>query len=225
MLPASTNKTLTAGPPCSPWTATPASPRRSSRPTRTASPGWWCSSAAATRCSRRPRPARRPGTGGGADQRPGRPGAPERHHRDPRAGGQFAVLRPGLRARLGSRRHLRRGHRPDQAVMVDAGRTQPTTDESRRSTTPALDAGRALAGHCGSIRRPSASPRVRRPGSSWLPVRSAPLIERLRQMMLASDNVMAETIGRGGQGHRTAAELRRCRRRRHRQAGLVRVDA
>ena len=57
---------------------------------------------------------------------------------------------------------------PIQAVMVDAGRTQPTTDESRRSTTPALDAGRALAGHCGSIRRPSASPRVRRPGSSWL---------------------------------------------------------
>ena len=34
---------------------------------------------------------------------------------------------------------------PMQAVMLDAGRIQPTTDESRRSTTPALDAGRALA--------------------------------------------------------------------------------
>lgn len=34
---------------------------------------------------------------------------------------------------------------PIQSVMVDAGRIQPTTVESRRSTTPALDAGRALA--------------------------------------------------------------------------------
>ena len=34
---------------------------------------------------------------------------------------------------------------PIESVMLDAGRIQPATDESRRSVTPALDAGRALA--------------------------------------------------------------------------------
>ena len=34
---------------------------------------------------------------------------------------------------------------PMEAVMLDGGRTQPVSVESRRSTTPALDAGRALA--------------------------------------------------------------------------------
>ena len=34
---------------------------------------------------------------------------------------------------------------PIESVMIDAGRIQPTTVDSRRSRTPALDAGRALA--------------------------------------------------------------------------------
>ena len=34
---------------------------------------------------------------------------------------------------------------PMEAVMLDGGRTQPVSVESRRSNTPALDAGRALA--------------------------------------------------------------------------------
>ena len=34
---------------------------------------------------------------------------------------------------------------PIESVMLDAGRIQPATDDSRRSMTPALDAGRALA--------------------------------------------------------------------------------
>ena len=34
---------------------------------------------------------------------------------------------------------------PMEAVMLDGGRTQPVSVDSRRSTTPALDAGRALA--------------------------------------------------------------------------------
>ena len=38
---------------------------------------------------------------------------------------------------------------PIQSVMLDAGRIQPSTLESRRSATPALDAGRALAGALG----------------------------------------------------------------------------
>ena len=38
---------------------------------------------------------------------------------------------------------------PIESVMLDAGRIQPATDESRRSVTPALDAGRALASALG----------------------------------------------------------------------------
>ncbi len=34
---------------------------------------------------------------------------------------------------------------PIESVMLDGGRTQPVSVDSRRSTTPALDAGRALA--------------------------------------------------------------------------------
>ncbi|MBA0047758.1 D-alanyl-D-alanine carboxypeptidase/D-alanyl-D-alanine-endopeptidase [Mycobacteroides sp. LB1] len=85
---------------------------------------------------------------------------------------------------------------PIQAVMVDAGRTQPTDYDSRRSTTPALDAGRALATALGVdpdlVRLDAAPPAAKTIAS----VQSAPLMERLREMMNASDNVMAETIGR-----------------------------
>jgi D-alanyl-D-alanine carboxypeptidase/D-alanyl-D-alanine-endopeptidase (penicillin-binding protein 4) len=85
---------------------------------------------------------------------------------------------------------------PIQSVMLDAGRTQPTSYDSRRSRTPALDAGWALAT---ALRvDPAGVSVVRAPanGEELASVESAPLIERLRQMMNASDNVMAETIGR-----------------------------
>lgn len=85
---------------------------------------------------------------------------------------------------------------PIQSVMLDAGRTQPTSFDSRRSRTPALDAGRALAT---ALRiDPGQVTLVNGPqnGRELASVQSAPLIERLRQMMNASDNVMAETIGR-----------------------------
>ncbi|MCX2929036.1 D-alanyl-D-alanine carboxypeptidase/D-alanyl-D-alanine-endopeptidase [Mycobacterium sp. CVI_P3] len=85
---------------------------------------------------------------------------------------------------------------PIQPVMIDAGRTQPTTVDSARSKTPALDAGRALASALGvdpaKVTLAAAPPTGRQLAS----VQSAPLIERLRQMMNASDNVMAESIGR-----------------------------
>ncbi|HET9876720.1 MAG TPA: D-alanyl-D-alanine carboxypeptidase/D-alanyl-D-alanine-endopeptidase [Mycobacterium sp.] len=85
---------------------------------------------------------------------------------------------------------------PIESVMLDAGRIQPTTVESRRSLTPALDAGRALATALGiDTKRVSITTAVvggRELGS----VQSAPLITRLGQMMNASDNVMAECIGR-----------------------------
>ena len=85
---------------------------------------------------------------------------------------------------------------PIQSVMLDAGRIQPTTMESRRSPTPALDAGRALAAALGVDQAKVTFAPGPAGGRQLASVQSAPLIERLRQMMNASDNVMAETIGR-----------------------------
>jgi serine-type D-Ala-D-Ala carboxypeptidase/endopeptidase (penicillin-binding protein 4) len=85
---------------------------------------------------------------------------------------------------------------PIQPVMLDAGRIQPTTFQSRRSPTPALDAGRALAESLGvDPARVTFAPGPA-DGRQLAAVQSAPLMERLRQMMHTSDNVMAETIGR-----------------------------
>lgn len=86
---------------------------------------------------------------------------------------------------------------PIQPVMLDGGRTQPTSAESTRSATPALDAGRALASAlevdpATVVLLPSGSPGAREIAS----VQSPPLWERLRVMMHASDNVLAESIGR-----------------------------
>jgi serine-type D-Ala-D-Ala carboxypeptidase/endopeptidase (penicillin-binding protein 4) len=85
---------------------------------------------------------------------------------------------------------------PIEAVMIDAGRIQPTTVNSRRSKTPALDAGRELAKALGLD--PGAVSLATAPaGARQLAVvQSAPLIQRLSQMMDHSDNVMAECIGR-----------------------------
>lgn len=86
---------------------------------------------------------------------------------------------------------------PMESVMLDGGRTQPVTVESRRSVTPALDAGRALAV---ALKVDPATVTVLTSGApdgrEIATVQSAPLIERLRQMMNDSDNVMAESIAR-----------------------------
>jgi len=87
---------------------------------------------------------------------------------------------------------------PIESVMLDAGRIQPATDESRRSVTPALDAGRALATALGVD--PQQVTVVSHPaptGARQLAaVQSAPLVDRLNEMMSVSDNVMAECIAR-----------------------------
>ena len=85
---------------------------------------------------------------------------------------------------------------PMEAVMLDGGRTQPVSDQSSRSTTPALDAGRALAA---ALRIDPATVTVLPSafdGDEIASVQSPPLLERLRGMMNNSDNVMAESIGR-----------------------------
>lgn len=85
---------------------------------------------------------------------------------------------------------------PIESVMIDAGRIQPTTVNSRRSRTPALDAGRELAKALGVD--PGAVTIAKAPaGARQLAVvQSAPLIQRLSEMMDHSDNVLAECIGR-----------------------------
>jgi D-alanyl-D-alanine carboxypeptidase/D-alanyl-D-alanine-endopeptidase (penicillin-binding protein 4) len=86
---------------------------------------------------------------------------------------------------------------PMEAVMLDGGRTQPVSVESGRSTTPALDAGRALAVALKvDPARVAVLPTGKPGGQEIASVQSPPLIERLRQMMNDSDNVMAESIGR-----------------------------
>ncbi|WP_184443250.1 D-alanyl-D-alanine carboxypeptidase/D-alanyl-D-alanine-endopeptidase [Mycobacterium sp. AZCC_0083] len=86
---------------------------------------------------------------------------------------------------------------PMEAVMLDGGRTQPVSVDSRRSATPALDAGRALAASFG-VDAPAVT-FVTAPvagAKTIATVQSPPLMERLHEMMNASDNVMAESIGR-----------------------------
>ncbi|HUL98756.1 MAG TPA: D-alanyl-D-alanine carboxypeptidase/D-alanyl-D-alanine-endopeptidase [Mycobacterium sp.] len=86
---------------------------------------------------------------------------------------------------------------PIEAVMVDGGRTQPLTPESVRSFTPALDAGRVLAAALNVD--PQAVTMATLPlqnGHQIASVQSAPLMDRLNEMMNHSDNVMAECIAR-----------------------------
>ncbi|MFD4293579.1 D-alanyl-D-alanine carboxypeptidase/D-alanyl-D-alanine-endopeptidase [Rhodococcus sp. NPDC058532] len=85
---------------------------------------------------------------------------------------------------------------PIEPVMFDGGRLRPLEDESPRSATPALDAGRALAAAFGVAPDRvtlGAAPSGAAPLAS---VESAPLRVRLGQMMRFSDNVLAEAIGR-----------------------------
>ncbi|RMI29285.1 D-alanyl-D-alanine carboxypeptidase/D-alanyl-D-alanine-endopeptidase [Nocardia stercoris] len=85
---------------------------------------------------------------------------------------------------------------PIEPVMLDGGRLDSLVEYSPRSGTPALDAGRALATALG------VDPAVVHPGKAAAGaaeiarVQSAPMRDRLRQMMVDSDDVLAETIGR-----------------------------
>lgn len=85
---------------------------------------------------------------------------------------------------------------PIEPVMLDGGRLQPLEDESPRSATPALDAGRALAVALG-VDPANVTLGTAAPGTAPMAsVQSQPLRTRLEQMVQRSDNVLAETIGR-----------------------------
>ncbi|MQY17991.1 D-alanyl-D-alanine carboxypeptidase/D-alanyl-D-alanine-endopeptidase [Nocardia macrotermitis] len=85
---------------------------------------------------------------------------------------------------------------PIESVMLDGGRLNPLVEYSPRSATPALDTGRRLALSLGMD--PAAVRAGKAPvgAAAVAKVQSAPLHDRLTQMMLHSDDVLAETIGR-----------------------------
>ena len=86
---------------------------------------------------------------------------------------------------------------PVDAWMLDAGRLDPADEYSPRSTEPALAAGRALARELGvDPERVKVSETAVETGGELGRVSSAPLTERVRSMLVYSDNVLAETICR-----------------------------
>lgn len=85
------------------------------------------------------------------------------------------------------------------AVMLDAGRLDPYTSDSARSHNPGEDVGRALADALGADAEVTVSKEVTPSLGDQDPiasVKSAPLSVRLRDMLVHSDNIMAEAIGR-----------------------------
>jgi D-alanyl-D-alanine carboxypeptidase/D-alanyl-D-alanine-endopeptidase (penicillin-binding protein 4) len=85
---------------------------------------------------------------------------------------------------------------PIEPVMLDGARREALVDESSRSATPALDAGHALAAAL-AVAPERVTAGVAPSGAAPLAsVESAPLRNRIGQMMEHSDNVLAETIGR-----------------------------
>ena len=84
------------------------------------------------------------------------------------------------------------------AVMLDAGRLDPYTSDSARSHNPGEDVGHALADALGADAEVTVSKEVTPSLGDQGPiatVQSAPLNVRLRDMLVHSDNIMAEAIG------------------------------
>ncbi|MFI6870660.1 D-alanyl-D-alanine carboxypeptidase/D-alanyl-D-alanine-endopeptidase [Nocardia sp. NPDC050406] len=85
---------------------------------------------------------------------------------------------------------------PIDPVMIDGGRLEPLKDYSPRTDKPALAAGQRLATELGldpaRVRLGTAPAGAVEVAS----VQSAPLRDRLHDMMVHSDDVLAETIGR-----------------------------
>lgn len=83
---------------------------------------------------------------------------------------------------------------PAEPVMLDGGRADPTEDDSTRTSSPSLDAGRALADRLGAAQVAAGTAPA---GAAVLgEVVSAPLVTRLAALVRDSDNVLAEAVGR-----------------------------
>ena len=87
---------------------------------------------------------------------------------------------------------------PITALMADVGRTDPanTEEQADRSTTPELAAGRAFAASLGLGPEAVVAGNARRGAPVLATVRSAPMARLVEQMLLESDNVLAETLAR-----------------------------
>lgn len=85
---------------------------------------------------------------------------------------------------------------PIESVMIDGARSDPFAEEPPRSATPALDAGRVLAQALGIDLARVTVGKAESGAAPVASVLSAPLRDRLGQMMRRSDNVLAETIAR-----------------------------
>lgn len=86
---------------------------------------------------------------------------------------------------------------PVQPWMLDAGRLDPTDEYSPRSEEPALAAGRALARDLGvDPGRVRVSADAVETTDELGRVSSAPLTDRVRSMLVNSDNVLAEAVCR-----------------------------
>ncbi|EYT62329.1 D-alanyl-D-alanine carboxypeptidase [Dietzia sp. UCD-THP] len=86
---------------------------------------------------------------------------------------------------------------PVQAWMLDAGRLDPADEYSPRTSEPTLEAGRSLARELGvDLAEVSVSEEPVETTEEFGRVSSAPLTERVRSMLVHSDNVLAETICR-----------------------------
>lgn len=97
---------------------------------------------------------------------------------------------------------------PLSAVMIDAGRLDPTDSYSPRSTTPGADVGDALASALGADGATvttsdsevavgeNAADTADAADAPLGTVNSAPLTTRVRDMLLHSDNLLAEAVAR-----------------------------
>ena len=85
---------------------------------------------------------------------------------------------------------------PLEPVMIDGARSNPGEEDSPRSTTPALDVGRMLATRLGVPAQAVSSGVATPSGRELADVSSAPLSVRGEQLLVNSDNVVAETVGR-----------------------------
>ncbi len=94
---------------------------------------------------------------------------------------------------------------PVEPVMVDGARLALDREDARRTPDPAAGAGEALASALGAskveVLAPEESAAKKFGGGAGAPevlaeVHSAPLVDRVRQMMTRSDNVLAESLAR-----------------------------
>lgn len=91
---------------------------------------------------------------------------------------------------------------PIRALMADGGRTDPSMKSKAhekwgpRTHTPELDAGRAFARYLGLPPTAVVEGKAQQGATALAEVGSAPLVRLVEQMLLASDNVLAEGLVR-----------------------------